>query len=82
MAKLHTLQTGTTLLQPLSFGPYVTIIDSFHYILRSLANIVGILYVLTAFGQAKSDSQSVASRQQALTATYERLLQAAEVLTK
>lgn len=46
-------------------------------------SIIGIFYAhtCTAFGQAKSDGQSVASRQQALTATYERLVQAAEVYT-
>ena len=40
------------------------------------------MHVYVAFGQGKSDGQSVASRQQALTATYERLLQAAEVSTR
>ena len=41
--------------------------------------VINNLYVYVAFGQIKSDGQSVASRQQALTATYERLVQAAEV---
>ena len=49
---------------------------------RSLAIIIILLLAFIAFGQAKPDGQSVASRQQALTATYERLVQAAEVLPR
>ena len=44
------------------------------YIIKLPGNVI-----YAVFGQAKSDSQNVASRQQVITATYEKLTQAAEV---